>query len=106
MFDFSFIFRKPFVYVDAIFDKSPYDACWLKEELWTFEVLPKIGSSLMPEDLDHLKERLDILINNESLQERINEVIEESWANIGTSAARTVDYLISKRSALLEMEGV
>jgi CDP-glycerol glycerophosphotransferase (TagB/SpsB family) len=45
MFDYALIFDRPFIYADIEFDKSPYDAAWLEEDMWTLKILPHIGSA-------------------------------------------------------------
>jgi CDP-glycerol glycerophosphotransferase (TagB/SpsB family) len=46
VFDFALVFDRPVIYADVSFDKGVYDASWLEEELWTYEILPKIGVQL------------------------------------------------------------
>ena len=41
MYDYTLVFDKPLIYADTKFDISPYDAAWLDEEPWKFQVLPK-----------------------------------------------------------------
>ncbi|HKM06473.1 MAG TPA: CDP-glycerol glycerophosphotransferase family protein, partial [Sphaerochaeta sp.] len=48
IFDYAFLFDRPFMYVKADFDALPYDAYDIEEELWTFRVLEEIGIELKP----------------------------------------------------------
>jgi CDP-glycerol glycerophosphotransferase (TagB/SpsB family) len=50
IFDYSLVFDRPVIYADTSFDKSPYDAAWLDEPLWTFRILPSLGIPLKKED--------------------------------------------------------
>ena len=59
IFDFALVFDKPVLYADTAYDKAPYDACWLEEEMWTFSTLPKIGQQLKEEHLPQLKQLID-----------------------------------------------
>ena len=52
--DYALVFQKPVIYADTDFDRAPYDAAWLEEELWTFQVLPRIGHVLKEEDLEKI----------------------------------------------------
>ena len=100
IFDFALAFDKPILYADTSYDKSPYDSCWLDEEMWTFTVLPKIGRQLTEEDLPHIKEVIDSCLEDEKYQRGRDEARAEAWNYIGESTVRTVDYLIEKRERL------
>ena len=100
MFDFCFIFRKPVICADTSFDKSPYDACWLKEELWTFKVLPKLTKPLTLENTGRIKELIDEALEDNTFEYHLDEAIRESWCFQGKSAVLTADYLIKKLKQL------
>ena len=102
IFDFSLVFDKPIIYTDTVFDKAPYDACWLKDEMWTFTTLPKIGRKLTKEDLQDMKSLIDECIHDEIYQEARKTAREETWAHIGEATTRTVDYLLQKYDQLQE----
>lgn len=102
MFDFSLIFDKPIIYADTSFDRAPYDACWLDDELWTFAILPEIGIQLTNENLDSIKDVIDSCIDDPKYKEGRDKARRETWANIGTSTEKVVDYLISKHKSLKE----
>lgn len=93
MFDYALIFDRPFIYADIEFDKSPYDAAWLEEDMWTLKILPYIGIPLKEEDFDNIKEVIDRTVNDESLEKGRERARKETWANPGEAASRTVDYL-------------
>ncbi len=96
MFDYALIFDRPFIYADIEFDKSPYDAAWLDEDMWTLRILPSIGIPLKEEDFDNIKEVIDKTVNDEELAKGRDKARAETWANPGEAAVRTVDYLIAK----------
>ena len=100
IFDYALVFRKPVIYADTSFDKSPYDACWLEEELWTFRVLPKIGRQLKAEDLGSLKALIDEVRTDTGYREAIEAARDETWVCRGESAGRIADYMIAKRGEL------
>lgn len=93
MFDYALIFDRPFIYADIEFDKSPYDAAWLEEDMWTLKILPYIGIPLKEEDFDNIREVIDRTVNDESLEKGRERARKETWANPGEAASRTVDYL-------------
>lgn len=100
IFDFSLVFHKPVIYADTSFDKSPYDAWWLDEELWTFRTLPKIGRQLKESDLGTLKELVDEMLENPAYLEAIDRACDEAWVHRGQSASLIVDYMTEKEKEL------
>jgi len=104
IFDYALIFKKPVIYADTTFDKSPYDACWLDEEPWTFTTLPKIGRQLKESDFGDLKQIIADMLGDPGYKEAIEAARRETWAHIGESAARTADYMIAKEAELASTE--
>lgn len=100
IFDYALIFGKPVIYADTAFDKAPYDACWLDEEPWIFQTLPKIGRQLRQEDFGKLREIVDGMLQSPSYRAAIEQAREETWAHVGQSAALTAEYMIAKAKAL------
>lgn len=100
IFDYALIFQKPVIYADTTFDKAPYDACWLGEELWTFTTLPKIGRKLEEADFGHLKTIIDDMLNDCKYKEAIDTARKETWTHVGEASALTVDYMIEKASVI------
>ncbi|MBQ1528006.1 MAG: CDP-glycerol glycerophosphotransferase family protein [Lachnospiraceae bacterium] len=100
MFDYCLIFDRPFIYADIEFDRSPYDAAWLDEDMWTLRILPYIGIPLKEEDFDNIKEVIDNTVNDKSLAEGRDRARAETWANPGRAAELTVDYMVSKYAAI------
>ncbi len=102
IFDFALVFDKPVIYADTSFDKAPYDACWLEEEMWTFTVLPKIGQQLTKEHLPAIKDLIDECMNDPRYQAGREAARSETWEHMGQAAVRTVDYLMEKQKQLRE----
>lgn len=98
MFDYALIFDRPFIYAEIEFDRSPYDAAWLEEDMWTLRILPSIGIPLKEEDFGKIKEVIDSTVNDEKLAEGRDRARRETWANPGEAASRTVDYMLEKLS--------
>ena len=102
LFDFALVFDKPIIYANTDFDDSVYDAHWLDERLWTFEVLPKIGKKLEKEDFEDLRNVIENCLNSSEFSKARQEAIKESWNNIGNSASAIVDYMVNKQKELNE----
>ena len=100
IFDYSLVFQRGVIYTDVSYDKGPFDAWWLDEELWTFETLPKIGRKLTSENLPELKDLIDQLLQDPSYREAIEQARAETWSCIGHSAELIADYAIEKQKEL------
>lgn len=98
--DFCLVFQKPVIYADTSFDKGPYDAAWLPEEMWTFATLPRIGRQLTPDRLGSLKELIDEMTGDPGYAEVVETIREEAWVHRGEGAARIADYMLQKEREL------
>ena len=102
IFDFALVFDKPVIYTDTPYDKEPYDASWLQEEMWTFTTLPKIGQKLTEENLADVQTLIEQCLNEEKYQKARDTARSETWANIGEAASLCAEYLIQKEEKLRE----
>lgn len=100
IFDYCLVFDKPLIYADTSMDLSPYDAAWIDEPLWRFEVLKKLGVKLDEEKFGDMKKIVDDLLNNDKYKKGREEVKATAWQCIGESAEKTVDYLVKKCAEL------
>ena len=100
IFDYSLVFGKPVIYADTKFDTLPYDADWLDEKIWSLRAVEKIGVKLEEKDFGNLKQLIDGCMNNQTLENKRNEIINECWAEIGKGAENTVSWLIKKHSEI------
>ena len=104
MFDFALVFDKPIIYADVSFDKRPYDASWLDEEMWTLTVLDKLGKQLTPENADEIGPLIDYCLTAPEFKAGREQARNETWAHIGESIRLTADYLISKKESLQDQK--
>ncbi len=100
IFDYSLVFLRGVIYTDVSYDKAPFDAWWLDEELWTFKTLPKIGKCLNSANLSDLKDIIDELLCDPSFKAAIEQARAETWSCIGRSAELIADYAIQKQKEL------
>ena len=100
MFDFTLVFGKPIIYADVSFDKKPYDASWLDEELWTLTVLDRLGKQLTPENADSISELIEECLHAPEFAAGREQARQETWVNIGKSVQATADYLTAKEETL------
>ncbi len=99
-FDYAFVFDKPLIYSNTGFTKNLYDAWRFEEDPWNVATPRRIGIELTKENIPNLKQIIDDSIGNTSLDEARNEAKNETWCNIGSSAAVIADYLADKYEEL------
>ena len=104
IFDFSLVFDKPVIYADTSFDKGPYDAWWLDEELWTFTILKKLGMQLNGENIDRIGEVIEECLHAPEYKAGREQARAEAWSNIGHSVESIADCLIRIRERILREE--
>ena len=105
IFDFALVFDKPVIYADTAFDKAPYDAYWLQEEMWTFRILPEIGRPLTRENFPALPGLIAECLTDDRFAKGRARAREEAWSCPGESASRICDYLEEKQETLAAARG-
>ena len=100
IFDYALVFGKPIIYADTSFDSAPYDAAWIDEPMWRFEVLKDLGEPLQEEKIPQIKGLIDSLVKSGIKDDARDRVRGEAWQHIGESAALTVDYMVHKYEQL------
>lgn len=103
VFDYTFLFDRPFLYVNAEFDFKPYDAWDIEEEPWKFRVLPEIGVELTPDNFASIKEILLATSQDAQLSENRQKAKETAWQYRGESGKRVVDFLKQKQLEISEV---
>lgn len=104
IFDFALVYDKPIIYTDAKFDLDPYDAWWVKDEIWTFSALPRLGMVLDVERQRPLKDMIDECLRNPRFAAGRQEVRNEVWQCYGSGAEATTNWLIHKYEQLTKKE--
>ena len=102
VFDFALVYDKPVIYTDPNFDLAPYDAWWLKRELWTQGALPRLGMQLTEEGMEDLKSLIDTCLEDPPYAQGRDQVRQEAWQCFGQGAQKTVDYLVAKHDEVVK----
>lgn len=100
IFDYALIFDKAVIYADTHLDYSPYDACWIKDDIWRKKVLPKLGIELKEDDFSNLKNIIDKALKDDMYSSGREYVRQEAWNCKGRAAVNAVDYLVEKHKEL------
>ena len=62
--------------------------------------LPRLGEELNTGNMDNLKDLIDGCLSDPRYAEGRRSVKEETWANFGSGAKATADYLVNKLNEL------
>lgn len=103
IFDFALVYDKPVIYTKPNFALDVYDAWWLKKPLWTVSALPRIGCELTDENMESLKEVIDLCLNEQRYVDGRRAVKEETWVHFGEGAVQVTEYLLQKYEELVEI---
>ena len=100
LFEFTLLFDKPIIYADTNFDKGPYDASWIDDEMWQFKTLSILGTKLSQEKIPDIKNVIDQTIADDKFAEGRKKAREEAWQCRGKSASIVVDYLVEEQKSI------
>lgn len=100
IFDYAFLFNRPIVYVNNEVNREIYDYSVLDEEPWLYQKIRKIGVELTKENFSQIKNIIENLNQNETIEKEIYNAKEEAWQSIGESGKNAVDFLIKKQQEL------
>jgi len=96
MFDYAFLFNRPFLYVNHDFDARPYDMYDIEDEPWQFKAVKKMGIELKSEQFSSIAEVLKEAQAGSDLQH--NRELEKAyaWQHQGESGERVADFIVAK----------
>lgn len=99
IFDYTFLFDNPLLYVDTDFDTRPYDMDDVPDKAWQFETIEKFGIKITEPDFANIKEIIQNASDSAELKAARETAKQQAWCNIGHSAQAVVDFLEGKITA-------
>lgn len=96
IFDYCFLFDKPFLYCNNEFDHRPYDSSDLKEIPWKFSVLKEIGVELNADGFSRIKEIITDACKSKALKENRAKAKDTAWQNRGHAGEAVYEFLMEK----------
>jgi hypothetical protein len=93
IFDYTFLFDKPVIYVKQGVDLRPNDAGDLDYELWVFKTLREIGHELKEEDFNNIEDIINRLTDSAEHKAARHKAKSEAWQYPGESGKRTFDFM-------------
>lgn len=100
VFDFSFLFDRPILYVNHSFDDQIYDSSDIERKPWKFRVLEDIGLELRESMFPTIRTVIESLQSNPQLKANRVKARETAWQHQGESGDRIADFLISTQKEL------
>ena len=104
IFDFTFLFNKPVMYVNQGFDIRPYDADDLGDDafdnLWQFRTLKEIGIELKEEDFSRIGEIIKNASDSDELRLARQKAKDTAWQYRGEAGKRIADFMIETRESV------
>ncbi len=94
IFDYTFVFNKPVIYVNADMNLEPYDAYDLHKEIWQFKALKKFAIELKEEHFADIKKLIEETRDNEHLAAERTKAKETAWMHRMEAGKRTADFML------------
>jgi len=99
IYDYTFLFEKPVLYINQGFDLRPYDADDLGENavenLWQFKVLKEIGIKLNEEDFSNIDVIIKTAADSDELRQARQKAKDAAWQYRGEAGKRATDFILS-----------
>lgn len=99
MFDWAFLFNKPFIFSTSDMHKEIYDMSDLDETPYRYKIMREIGQEFKKGDniLSIIQNMRD---KNKEYGAKINEFKQIAWEKQGLAAKNAVDFLVSKQKEI------
>lgn len=100
IFDFAFLFNKPFIYTEYEQNREIYDYSDLGHDTWKTDVLKKIGFELKKDNFKNIVDIINRTVNDKEKIKNIQKVKKVIWQKQGQAAQIITDFVISKQKEL------
>lgn len=97
IFDYAFLFNKPFIFVNEKINREIYDMIDCKKPLFALNKIKDLGFELKEENFNQLDEFIEQIINDKDFSNRANSLKNIIWQEQGKSAENIVNFLIQKQ---------
>ncbi len=101
IFDYAFLFNKPFVYTEYELNREIYDYSDLGHGTWKKDILNKIGFELTKDNFKNINSIVKDVMKDRKKIKNIEEVKNIIWQKQGQAAKTVVDFLVKKQKELI-----
>lgn len=102
MFEYAFLFNKPFLYQNSKMIDEIYDYSELGVKPLRYSIINDIGVELNENNIVNIDKIVEDLRNNEKISQQIKNAKNLFWAEQEVGAKNVVDYLIQKQKDILQ----
>ena len=100
MFDYAFLFDKPFLYTTFDMNRDILDISDIEGPIWRYEVMKKIGFEINNKNINEIVSLIENIKDNKEIKLKLKEEIQKAkdiaWFYRGESAKRAVDFILEK----------
>lgn len=100
MFDYAFLFNKPFLYINQNFNPEIYDFSDCDKESWKFRTAREIGIELTLDNIENINSLIEEALKSEVLKTKRQIAKETAWYFMGESGSKAAEFLIQKSKEL------
>ena len=100
IFDYAFLFNKPFIYTEYEQNREIYDYSDLGHDTWKTEVLKKIGVELKQDNFKNIIDLINKTITDKEKIKNVEDAKKLIWQKQGQSAQIITDFIIKKQKDL------
>lgn len=100
MFDYAFLFNRPFLFFNTLDNNEIYDISDLDDAPFRYHVMHEIGKEVKEEEINQISDIIENFKNNDNIVKKIEEIKKISWEYQGFAAKNTVDFLIEKQKEI------
>ncbi len=100
IFEYAFLFNKPFIYTEFEDNRPIYDSSDLAKPTWKKEILNKIGFELKKNNFKDIVSIIENVSKDRTKLNAIRETKDLLWANQGKAAEIIVNFLIDKQKQI------
>jgi hypothetical protein len=101
IFDYTFLFDKPVIYVQSGMDLRPYDAYDLENEPWQFTIVKEIGFELKEEYFDSIGDLIKNVSDSTQMGYARQKVKNIAWQYRGEAGRRIADFMIETKNRVV-----
>jgi len=97
IFDYAFLFKKPFIFVNEKINSEIYDFSISDKPLFALNKIKNLGFELKEENFDKIDEIIVKMLSDDDFPRRAEELKNLIWKEQGKAAENIVDFLVAKQ---------
>lgn len=95
IFDYSFIFNKPVLYISSDINSDFNDSWFLDHEIYRYEAMRNLGREIKEGDFDNLQDIINETLSSKSIKDNREKIRDIMWQNRGNAARSVAEFIKS-----------